>query len=140
MFVDRRGHLVQRAIAKPSPAVAQLVIGNIGDDAVEPGAEGGAASERVDLPHDLPQRVLHNLYGIGLIPSDAERQTMSMATIRSDEVLGRRRLSETERFDEPAVVFEPPRSELAIERPVAGAPAPSRCVPPLGLSSQPVVA
>jgi hypothetical protein len=57
---------------------------------------------------------LHNLFGIGLIPGDAERQTMSLATIRSDEVLGRRRLSETERLDKPAVVFEPPRSELAI--------------------------
>jgi hypothetical protein len=130
--VDYRRHLVQRAVADPSSATAELVIGSVGDDAVEPGVKGRAASESVNLPHDHPQRVFHNLFGIGLIPGDADRQTIRTATIRSDKVLGRRRLRETERLDKPTVTIESPRSELLIALPTFGAGARSPCRPPLG--------
>ena len=48
---------------------------------------------------------MHNLFCIGLIPCDADRQPIRTATMRGDKVLGRRRFSEAERLDKSTVAI-----------------------------------
>src|SRR2546428_6913978 len=49
VLVEQRQHLVERDFATSTWPVAKLLVSGIGDDTVEPGAEGRLAPERVDL-------------------------------------------------------------------------------------------
>jgi hypothetical protein len=48
---------------------------------------------------------LHNLFSVRLIAGDADRQTQRTATVRGHKLLGRRRLTDRERVDEPPVAI-----------------------------------
>ena len=56
--------VLHRDLVRLALARAQLLIGGVGGDAVEPAAEGGLALEGVDLPRRRPERVLRRLLGV----------------------------------------------------------------------------
>src|SRR2546428_4738120 len=91
-LVERRQHLIERDFATSTWPVAKLLVGGIGDDPVEPGAEGRFTPERVDLPDHGPEGVLHDLLGIRVVARDADRQTIDAGAIPRHQRLGGPRL------------------------------------------------
>src|SRR2546430_13008094 len=57
---EERQHLVQRQLSPPALPAAELLVGGIRDDAIEPGPEGRLAAEGVDLSDHGPERVLED--------------------------------------------------------------------------------
>lgn len=53
---------------------AEFLVRRIGDDAVQPGAEGQLTPEGIDLPDHAPERVLHDLLGVLFVSGDPRRQ------------------------------------------------------------------
>src|SRR5438094_5882470 len=88
VLVERRQHLIERDFATSTLQVAKLLVGGIGDDPVEPGAEGRFTPERVDLPDHGPEGVLHDLLGIRVVARDADRQTIDAVAIHGHQGLG----------------------------------------------------
>src|SRR2546425_3630122 len=91
-LVERRQHLIERDFATSTWPVAKLLVGGIGDDPVEPGAEGRFTPERVDLPDHGPEGVLHDLLGIRVVARDADRQTIDAVAVHGHQRLGGPRL------------------------------------------------
>src|SRR5947199_312990 len=60
---------------------AALVQRRVGSDAVDPAPEGGSPFERCALAGQREKHVLQNLLGVGLIPRDAERQSVDRRTV-----------------------------------------------------------
>src|SRR5881628_1325941 len=61
-----------------APALVQR---RIGGDAVDPAPKGGSPFERCALACQREKHVLQNLLGVGLIPRDAERQSVYRRTV-----------------------------------------------------------
>src|SRR5262249_60035532 len=85
---------------------ANLLIGGVRDDPIEPGAERGLASEGLDLADHRPERVLHDLLGILLVSGDANPQAIRAVTVRRDEMVRCARVTATEGLDQPAIAIE----------------------------------
>src|SRR5437899_6539847 len=60
---------------------AALVQRRVGGAAVDPAPEGGSPFERCALAGQREKQVLQNLFGVGLIPRDAERQSVDRRTV-----------------------------------------------------------
>ena len=56
---------------RPATALAELVEGGVGGDAIAPGGERGSSVEAVDRPHDPDQRLLGGVVGIAGSAGDA---------------------------------------------------------------------
>src|SRR2546425_8492699 len=85
--IEVRQHFVQRHFGATVRAATDLLIGGVGDDAVEPGPEGRLASERVDLADHRPDGVLNDFLGVLLAQRDPGRQTIRTVTVRRDQML-----------------------------------------------------
>src|SRR5262249_192240 len=105
VLVDHPRQFLERARVEPSSPAAELVIGCVRDDAIEPRAEAAPAGTLPSLPHPRPHSLFPPPFPVAMIPSDTGRQPQPPAAIRGHELLGRRRLSETERLDQPPVAI-----------------------------------
>src|SRR3989441_6892790 len=85
VLVEQREGLVERDVAASVSPAAELLVGGVGDDAVEPGAEGRLTPERVDLPDHGPERVLHDFLGVLRGSCDADRQAIRAIAVRRSE-------------------------------------------------------
>src|SRR5438445_13236980 len=87
-FVERD---VERDIDECLWTSANLFVGAVADDPVDPGSEGRVTPERIDLPHHAPDRILDALLGILLATRDSDRQALrAVATRRSEPISGAR--------------------------------------------------
>ena len=68
IFMERRQNFVERDIDEGPWASADLLVGGVADDPVDPGSEGRVSPERVDLANDAPERILNDFLGILLVP------------------------------------------------------------------------
>jgi len=68
-------------------AVAELPVGGVGDDAIDPGSEGRIPPERIDLSDYAPESVLDDLLGIRAVPRDAAGQAIRSIAISVDKSL-----------------------------------------------------
>src|SRR2546428_7212845 len=96
VLVERRQYLIERDFVTSTWPVAKLLVGGIGNDPVEPGAEGRLTPERVDLPDHGPERVLHDFLGVPRVSRDAAREAIRAvpyAATRSSAAAGSRRRS-----------------------------------------------
>src|SRR5690242_21006771 len=92
IVIERRQNFVERDIAECPWTSADLLIGGVADDAVDPGSEGRVTPERIDLPHRVPKRILDSFLGVLLVARNPCRQPISSIAIRSEKSLSRRRL------------------------------------------------
>src|SRR3989442_14625555 len=106
-LVEERQHLVQRQFLPTVPA-AQLLVGRVRHDAVEPGSERRLTAEAVDLPDRGPERVLHDFFSILAVAGDAAGEAIGTLAIPRHETLCRQRLVPAERFDKNAPPLCPP--------------------------------
>src|SRR5262249_922346 len=75
-----------------------VVASCIAHNAIDPGSEGGFASERVDLPHHAQNRVLDHFLGIRAVAGDAHRQAVDAISVQSDQRLDGLGLLPAKRF------------------------------------------
>src|SRR2546425_2787157 len=107
VLVEQREGLVERDVAASVSPAAELLVGSIGDDSVEPGAEGRLTPERVDFPHHRPERVLYHFLGVLRASRDAARQAVRAVAVRGDEMLRCGRLTAPQRLHELTVAIDP---------------------------------
>jgi len=107
-LVEERQHLVQRQLLFAVPPAAQLLVGRVRDDAVEPGSERRLTAEAVDLPDHGPERVLYDFFRILAVAGDAAREAIRTLAISRHETLCRHRLVPAERFDKIAIAIRAP--------------------------------
>src|SRR5207249_7497721 len=96
---------------------AELLIRRVRHDAIEPGAEGGVASEGIDLAAHGPKRVLHHFLRIGRAARDADSQAIRPVTIGSNQSLGRRRLAPPEGVQERQITVGASRLSIHLTLP-----------------------
>src|SRR5919108_569701 len=102
---------------------ADLLVGRVADDAVDPGAERRVALERVDLADHVPEGILDGLLRIPLVARDSYSQAMGSAAIRGDKRLCCRRLVLVESLQQCLVPVAPPREERLTLIPTFGGDA-----------------
>src|SRR5205807_38583 len=73
ILVERGQNFVERDIDECLWTSANLFVGAVADDPVDPGSEGRVTPERIDLPHHAPERILDGLLGILLVTRDPYR-------------------------------------------------------------------
>ena len=100
MLVERGQNLLQPNLNRCLWTAADLPVGCIAHDAIEPGSEGGFPSERVDLPHHAHERVLDDFLGILRVARDPDSQAIRAFAVSRDEPVGRRRLAQPQCIDE----------------------------------------
>src|SRR5207237_8345093 len=98
--IEPRQDVIQRKLSPASLPAAELVVGRVRHDAVEPGPEGRLAAEGIDLSHQGTQCVLHDLLRVLIVPGDAAGKAMRTLPKPSDETLRRHRLATPERFQQ----------------------------------------
>src|SRR5262245_1410068 len=96
-LVDERKHLVQRQLLTAALPSAQLAVGRVRDDAVQPGPERRLTAEGVDLQNHGPECVLHDFLGVLTVAGDTSRQAIDGLAVSSDQKLRRRRVTTAER-------------------------------------------
>ena len=92
ILIERRQNFVERDIAECPWTSADLLVGGVADDPVDPGSEGRVAPERIDLPHHAPKRILDSFLRVLLVARNPCRQPISSIAIRGDKSLDRRGL------------------------------------------------
>src|SRR5437660_2980131 len=112
VLVERRQHLIERDFVTSNWPVAKLLVGGIGDDPVEPGAEGRLTPERVDLPDHGPERVLHDFLGVPRVSRDAAREAIRAVAVGGDEKLCCGRLPAPQCLQEKTIAIDSRRSRL----------------------------
>src|SRR5207249_11238144 len=90
ILVERGQNFVERDIDECLWTSANLFVGAVADDSVDPGSEGRVTPERIDLPHHAPERILDGLLGILLVTRDSDRQAIRAVTVRRNEPIGGR--------------------------------------------------
>src|SRR2546426_6137191 len=97
-LIEGRQHLVQRKVVPAALPAAELLVGGVRHDTVEPGPECRLAAEGVDLSDHGPERVLHDLLRVLAVAGDAAGQAIRAVAVPGDETLRRHRLATPERF------------------------------------------
>src|SRR2546427_1401302 len=108
-LVEERQHLVQRQLLFAVPPAAQLLVGRVRDDAVEPGSERRLTAEAVDLPDHGPERVLYDFFRILAVAGDAAPAALCYPAILRHETLCRHRLLPAARLGQNALPLPAPR-------------------------------
>src|SRR2546430_2459362 len=109
---EERQPLVQRKVVPAALPAAELLVGGVRHDTVEPGPECRLAAEGVDLSDHGPERVLHDLLRVLAVAGDAAGQAIGALAVRGDETLRRHRLATPERFQKVEItVWAPPVSD-----------------------------
>ena len=80
----------RRDLVTLARAAAELLVGGVRCDAVDPGSEGRITSEGIDLLDHAAESVLHGLLGILSITRDTHRQPIPTIAVASNETLRRR--------------------------------------------------
>src|SRR5438132_10644244 len=114
ILVERGQNFVERDIDECLWTSANLFVGAVADDPVDPGSEGRVTPERIDLPHHAPERILDGLLGILLVARDSDRQAIRATAVRLNEPVGGGRFVQTQGFDEPPVTVSSRRGDLRI--------------------------
>src|SRR5438128_6675265 len=117
VLVEHWQHLIERDFATSTGPVAKLLVSGIGDDPVEPGAEGRLTPERVDLPDHGPERVLHDFLGVSRVSRDAAREAIRAVAVTGDETLRGGWLSALQRLHEKIIAIDSRRSRLTHRHP-----------------------
>src|SRR2546425_11501245 len=110
ILMERGQNFVERDIDECLWTPANLLVGGVADDPVDPGSEGRVTPERIDLPHHVPDRILAALLGILLVTRDSDRQAIRAVAVRRNELLDGGRLAQTQCFDEPPVTINSRRT------------------------------
>src|SRR5437763_11646286 len=113
-LIEERQDLVQREIRPSDAPTAELLVGGVRDDPIEPGAEGRLPFERLDLPDHAPERVLHDLLGIRVVSRDTDGEAVRAVSIGGHELLRRGRLATPEGDHERTITIDPRRSHLRV--------------------------
>src|SRR5437879_1400167 len=95
--------VVERDLARLAASRAQLLVGGVGGDAVQPAAEGRLALEGADLARGRPEGVLSGLLGVFLHTGDPLPEPVHAVTEPLDEPLGGLRVLAAQRLDEVGV-------------------------------------
>src|SRR5205807_3930512 len=114
ILVERGQNFVERDIDECLWTSANLFVGAVADDPVDPGSEGRVTPERIDLPHHAPERILDGLLGILLVTRDSDRQAIRAVAVRRDEPIGGGRFTQTQCSDESPVTVSSRRGGLRI--------------------------
>src|SRR5437879_13211172 len=101
ILVERGQNFVERDIDECLWTSANLFVGGVADDPVDPGSEGRVPPERIDLPHHAPERILDGLLGILLVTRASARHAIRAVAVRRIEPIGGARSSPTQCCDEP---------------------------------------
>ena len=88
VVVERRQHVVEGDLGRLLPARAQLLVGRVGGDPVDPRAERRLALEHADLAGGRPQRVLGGLLGVLAGAGDPHGQAVDAIAEALDQPLG----------------------------------------------------
>src|SRR5437899_2157094 len=102
---QQSGDRVRRDVALTASPPANLLIGGVGHDAIEPRPERGLAAKAVDLVHDRQQRVLHHFLGVLRRARDADGQAVGAGAVDLKETLGGARILAAQRLDELTVAI-----------------------------------
>src|SRR5437667_1052619 len=113
VLVEHRQHFIERDLATSTWPAAKLLVGGIGDDPVEPRAEGRLTPERVDLPDHGPERVLHDFLGVPRVSRDAAREAIRAVAVGGDEKLCSGRLPAPQRLHEKIIAIDSRRSRFS---------------------------
>ena len=92
ILMEQGNDLVQRDLGGSVRVVPQLVVGGVGDDPVNPRAEGRITPESLDLSDHAQQRVLHDLLGVRRVACDTNGQAVDAVSVGADEGLRRPRV------------------------------------------------
>src|SRR3989441_4089805 len=111
-FSRNRGSTSSSEISLRRPGRRRSFSGGIGDDPVEPGAEGRLTPERVDLPYHGPERVLHDFLGVPRVSRDAAREAIRAVAVGGDEKLCCGRLPAPQCLHEKTIAIDSRRSRL----------------------------
>src|SRR5215467_13577117 len=117
-----------------APPTADLLVGSVRDDTVQPGAECSVTSEGIDLPDHGPECVLHRFLGILPAARDADRQPIGAVSVSSNQPLGCAWLLPTECVGQAVIVIVAMiRADAATRALHAGDASRVHCADPLRL-------
>src|SRR4030095_5304511 len=102
-LVEQREHLVQRDVVPTAWWAAQLLVGRVRHDPIEPRSERRLTTKGVGLSYHGPERVLHDFLCVLPVAGDAAGQTIRPLAVPSDQGLGGTRLAKPERFNDVVI-------------------------------------
>src|SRR6202007_1858259 len=70
VLIEHGEQFVQRDIGAAGATPPATLMARLGRDPIEPRAEGGVSTKRIDLPYDGEEGVLHDFLGILRVPGD----------------------------------------------------------------------
>jgi hypothetical protein len=96
VLVEPGKQRVQRDIGAAATTAPATLIGRVGHDPIEPRAEGGVSTKRIDLPDHGQEGVLHSFLGILRVPRDPPGEAGGAVTVGRHQILGSRRITPAE--------------------------------------------
>ena len=105
---------VQRDIGAAAATLSAALIGRVRDDPIEPRAERGVSTKRIDLPDHGQEGVLHGFLGILRVPRDPRGETAGAVSVGGYQILGGRRITAAKGGHERAIPIDPCRHAWAV--------------------------
>jgi hypothetical protein len=93
IVIERWQDFVERDIEEWTWTSADLHVGGVANDPVEPRSERRVTPESVDLAYHAPEGILDGFLRIVLVARDSCRQAIGSIAIRGEKSLCRRRLA-----------------------------------------------
>src|SRR5262249_44162620 len=127
-FIERGKQFVERDVAGVAATPPAALIGRVRDDPVDPRAEGGVSSKRIDLPDHGYEGVLHGFLGILRVPRDPRSETAGAVAVGGNQILGSRRFTAAKGRHERVILVDAYRHARVFElfRPHSSAIAQSK--------------